>query len=327
MKIGLEITKNTQKYRELLGRLESGLNDTKKYNFVHLPTRSDTKKSINSLDVLVSYGIDEQTFNMRSDSLKWIHFGTAGVDHCLSDSVLSSRVVISNSIGIHAEPVAEFVIGTILYFYKQFPGAIKFMNSREWSQWDLAKKIVHCSEQTIGIIGYGSIGKAVAKQAKALGMRVIGVRRLQKKVESKKTIDELRPMSDLSYLLSNSDVVVISCPLTPLTRGMIGKNQLAKMKKSSYLINISRGEIIKESNLINTLRERKIAGAALDVFTHEPLDKSSPLFKLENVLLTPHISGNFPGYQDRVIDMFADNLNRYSENKTIKNRVCKKRQY
>jgi len=198
MKIGLEITKDTQKYTTLLQRLESGLNDSKEYNFIHLRTPSDTKKAISSLDVLVSYGIDEQTFNLKSNSLKWIHFGTAGVDHCMSDSVLSSKVIISNSIGIHAEPVAEFVIGTILYFYKQFPGAIKFMNTGEWSQWDLAKKIVHCSGQTIGIIGYGNIGKAVAKQAKALGMRVIGVRRLQKKVESKKTIDELLPISNLS---------------------------------------------------------------------------------------------------------------------------------
>jgi len=99
------------------------------------------------------------------------------------------------------------------------------------------------------------------------------------------------------------------------------------MKKSSYLVNISRGEIIKEDHLIDTLNKRRIAGAALDVFSHEPLDKSSPLFKLENVLLTPHISGNFPGYQERVIDMFATNLNRFADNKTIKNRVCKKRQY
>tara|TARA_B100000945_G_scaffold318554_1_gene323677 strand:- start:690 stop:1673 length:984 start_codon:yes stop_codon:yes gene_type:complete len=327
MNIGLEITKNSQKYSKLLGRLQQNLDEPEKFNFIHLKTRSDTMEKINSLNVLVSYGIDEKTFNLRSESLRWIHFGTAGIDHCLSKSVLGSKVIISNSIGIHAQPIAEFVIGMILYFFKQFPGAIKFMNSSEWSQWDLAKKIIHCHTQTVGIIGYGNIGKAIAKQAKALGMKVIATRRLQKKIETKKIVDELRPMSDLKFLLSNSDVVVISCPLTPLTRGMISKKEISMMKKTSYLINISRGEILDEEDLIEALKNKKIAGAGLDVFAKEPLSSESELFKLDNVFLTPHISGNFPGYQERVIDVFADNLNRFSKNKSIKNRVCKKRQY
>jgi len=327
MKIGLEITKNQKKYNALLDRLTLGLNNRKNYSFIHLPTRLDTQKKMSNLDALLCYDIDEDTFNMRSDRFKWIQFGTAGIDNSLSPSLLSSKVIISNSIGIHAVPVAEFVIGAILYFFKQFPGAHRFMSTRHWNQWELAKKITHCTEKTIGIVGYGSIGKAIAKHAKSMGMKVIATRRLQKKIEEKKIVDELRPMSDLGYLLSNSDVVVISCPLTPLTEGMIGAKELGLMRESSYLINISRGNIIIETDLINVLANNKIAGAALDVFESEPLDTESELFNLDNVLLTPHISGNFPGYQERVVDLFAHNINRYEDSKQIKNRVCKKRQY
>ena len=139
--------------------------------------------------------------------------------------------------------------------------------------------------KTIGIIGYGSIGKAIGTRAKAFGLRIIGTRRLQKKIENKKNIDYLIPFSELNFLLEESDYVVISCPLTPLTKNMIGKNELSKMKKTSYLINIARGSIIDENILIEMLKKKKIAGAALDVFDSEHLSNKSPLFNLKNVFI------------------------------------------
>jgi phosphoglycerate dehydrogenase-like enzyme len=127
--------------------------------------------------------------------------------------------------------------------------------------------------------------------------------------------------------LSESDYVVIACPLTPLTMGMISTNELAKMKSSSFIINIARGAIIDESALINSLQQKQISGAGLDVFSTEPLNKNNPLFELDNVFLSPHISGNFPEYQKDVVIQFTDNLNRFIAGKNLKNRICKKRLY
>ena len=204
---------------------------------------------------------------------------------------------------------------------------MKFKKNKKWTQWEIAKKNETLENKTLGIIGYGAIGKAIAKKVKAFNMNVIGIKRLQKKKEAKLYIDELLPINKLDYLLSNSDYIVISCPLTPLTKKLLNKKKLSLISKNSYLINISRGKIVDEKNLIIKLKNNLIKGAALDVFYNEPLDLNSELFKLENVFLSPHISGNFPEYQHDVVVQFADNLNRYMAGKDFKNRVCKKRLY
>ena len=215
----------------------------------------------------------------------------------------------------------------MLFFSKMFRDFETFKNTKKWAQWDIAKKIVELKGQTLGIIGYGSIGKDVAKKAKAFGMNVIATRRLQKKVESNKFVDQLIPTSDLKVLLKNSDYVVISCPLTPLTTNLISLKELKLMKENAIIINIARGQIINQDDLIDALENTIISGAALDVFAKEPLEESSKLFDLDNVIISPHISGNYPNYQKDMIDQFADNLNRFVLGKTLKNRVCKKRLY
>ena len=179
----------------------------------------------------------------------------------------------------------------------------------------------------IGIIGFGALGKAIAQKAKAFDMTVIATRRLQKKAEVKKTVDELIPLDQLDHLLTESDFVVVACPLTPLTKGMIGKKELSQMKPTAFIINIARGAIIDQPALIDSLQNKVIAGAALDVFEQEPLPTESLLFSLDNVFLSPHISGNFPEYQHDVVVQFANNLNRFMAGKALKNRVCKKRLY
>ena len=215
----------------------------------------------------------------------------------------------------------------ILYLSKQFSGCEVYKNSGDWTQWELARKTIQLKGKIVGIIGFGDIGKAIAKKAKAFDMKVIATRRLQKKIEKKKIVDELIPLSSLDYLLAESDYIIIACPLTPLTVGMIGGNELAKMKSSAFIINIARGAIINESALINSLQQKQITGAGLDVFSAEPLDKDNPLFELDNVFLSPHISGNFPDYQKDVVIQFTDNLNRFIAGTDLKNRVCKKRLY
>ena len=327
IKIGIQLTKNPEKYKYSLSVLKSEVITTNGLEFIHIPTDEDLIKIIPELDILTTYHIKETSFANATNQLKWIHFGVAGLEYSLFPDILKSKTIITNASGVHAGPVSEFVMGMILYFTKQFGGCEKFRNDTEWTQWELARQTIQLKGKTIGIIGFGSLGKAIAKKAKAFDMKVIATRRLQKKVENKKTVDELIPFSMLSHLLKNSDFVVVACPLTPLTKNMINKRELYQMKSSAYIINIARGEIINEAALIGALKSNTIAGAALDVFKKEPLPKESPLFALDNVFLSPHISGNFPEYQHDVMVQFADNLNRYIAGKYLKNRVCKKRLY
>ena len=327
MKVGIQLTKNPEKYEYLLSILQSEISSSDKLQFIHIPTTEDLKRQIPYLDILTSYHLSEEAFQLTNNNLKWVHFGNAGIEQSLHGPLLKSKTIITNAGGIHANPVSEFVMGMILYVSKQFRGCEVFKQDSEWTQWELARKTIQLKNKTVGIIGFGALGKAIAKKAKSFDMRVIATRRLQKKVEKKKIVDELIPVSQLDHLLKESDYVVVACPLTPLTRNMIGKMQLSQMKPSAILINIARGEIINETELIDALKSNTIAGAALDVFENEPLPKESPLFALDNVFLSPHISGNFPEYQHDVVVQFADNLNRYLSGKPLKNRVCKKRMY
>ena len=327
MKVGLQLTKNPNKYSQLLEDLKSNLQSNSGVEFIHIPDNDSLKNKISQLDILVTYKISEELFSHATEKLKWIHFGAAGIEKSLFPSILKSKTIITNASGVHAGPVSEFAIGMMLYLSKKFDGCEKFKREKNWTQWELARQTIQLSEKTVGIIGFGSIGKAIAKRCKSFDMKVIATRRLQKKIESKKIVDELIPISELDYLLENSNYVVIACPLTPQTKGLIGKSQLIKMKSTAYLINIARGQIINEKELINALENELIAGAALDVFENEPLEDSNPFFKMDNVFLSPHISGNFPEYQRDVVIQFADNLNRFNSGKSLKNRVCKKRLY
>ena len=327
LKVGLHLTKNNDKYIELKNRLINQLDNPKEFNFVQLSSEDDIKTHINQLNILHCYEIKSDFFNGVSPDLKWIQIGAAGIEKSLFQEVLKSKVIVTNASGIHADPVSEYVMSAILYFSKMFNDFEVFKNTKKWTQWDIAKKIIELKGKTIGIIGYGSIGKAIAKKAKVFGMDVIATRRLQKKVESNKFVNQLIPTSDLKILLDNSDYVVVSCPLTPLTTNLISLKELKQMKQSAIIINIARGQIINQDDLIHVLENNIISGAALDVFAKEPLEESSKLFDLDNTLISPHISGNYQNYQKDMIDLFADNLNRFVLGKALKNRVCKKRLY
>tara|TARA_S200000501_G_scaffold369143_1_gene408075 strand:+ start:809 stop:1789 length:981 start_codon:yes stop_codon:yes gene_type:complete len=326
LKIGLQLTKNSKKYSQLLKVLKSNLKIIDNLEFIQIPNNDILKCQIGSLDILVTYSISKELFSNASDKLKWIHIGAAGIEKSLFPSIIKSRTVITNARGIHATPVSEFVLGIILYLSKKFKKCEKFKRDKNWTQWEIASQTIQLKGKTIGIIGYGKIGKAIAKKCINFDMKVIATRRLQKKYEVKKTY-ELIPISELDYLLENSDYIVIACPLTPMTKGLIGKKEINKLKPTAFLINIARGEIIIEKELINALEKKIISGAALDVFENEPLKKTSPFFNLDNIFLSPHISGNFPEYQKAMITQFSDNLNRFINGQSLKNRICKKRLY
>ena len=167
----------------------------------------------------------------------------------------------------------------------------------------------------------------LSKLAKSFGMKIIATRRLQKTITSNRFVDTLLPLSDIYDLYTQSDFIAVTCPLTPMTKQMISFNEFSLMKKTAYIINIARGGIINDKALIDALDHHKIFGAALDVFTHEPLEKDHPYFKYDNVFLSPHISGNFPEYQTDMIQQFIDHLICFLNGKALKNRICKKRLY
>lgn len=325
MRVGLQITKNKDKYKKLVSLFNSSL--LKDVSFIHIKDNKSLEKNFKNLNVLVCYGITPELFRYRSDKLEWIHIGASGVDGNLFSDILKSKVIITNAKGINSKPVAEFIMSQILYFSKQLSGCQEFKQSRNWSQWELAKKTTQLSGSTLGIIGYGEVGKELSKLAKSFGMSVLATRRLQKNIESKKFVDFLIPTGDMDMVIKQSDYLAIACPLTPLTENMINKQFFRLMKNSAVIINTARGCIVNEKHLIYAIENKEISGAALDVFASEPLDKSSKLFTFDNVLLSPHISGNFSGYQGIMIRQFSEMLIKYLNNKTLKNRVCKKRLY
>ena len=327
IQIGLHLTQNNNKYIELKNQLISQLDCPEKFKFIQLVSENDIKSNIAKLDILHCYEIKSDFFVHASPKLKWIQIGAAGIEKSLFNAVLKSKVIITNASGIHAGPVSEYVMSSILFFCKMLRDFEIFKKNKQWKQWEIAKKVIEIRGKTIGIIGYGSIGKEIAKKSKAFGMNVIATRRLQKKVESNKFVNQLVPISDLNVLLRDSDYIVISCPLTPLTTNLISLKEFKLMKPSAIIINVARGQVINQTELVTALENKIISGAVLDVFEKEPLEETSKLFNLDNVLLSPHISGNYPNYQKDMIDQFADNINRFVNGKVLKNRVCKKRLY
>lgn len=237
--------------------------------------------------------------------LRWIHALGAGVETLPFDLLRDSDVIVTNSRGVYADALAEFVVGAMLWFAKDFRRLINNQRERKWEPFAVQR----LEGATVGIIGYGSTGQAIARRVGAFDMRVLTLRR-----RGGTTLDELIPASDY---------VVVSTPLTEETRHLIDVRRLAQMRPSAVLINISRGAVVDEQALIDALRERRIRGAALDVFDSEPLPAESPLWTLENVLLSPHSADLTTDSHDRAIALFRRNLERFRKGEPLENVVDK----
>lgn len=256
--------------------------------------------------------------------LKWIHSIAAGNEKILP-SLIGKPVMLTDSSGVHAIPIAEQVVGCMLMFERRILEAVKKQQKREWAN-DL--EVGELFGKTALIAGLGSVGKGIARLCKCLGMKVFATKReLTASGDVKGLVDELRPMTDLARLLPLADYVVLSLPYTRETYHMFGQEEFAAMKQTAYFINIARGGVVDESALIKVLREEKIAGAALDVFETEPLPKESPLWAMDNAIITPHNAGSTPCYMDRVVDIFCANLKAYLEKRQMPNLVDKAKGY
>lgn len=242
----------------------------------------------------------------ENKNLKWLQTWTAGIDSLPLPELQQKGIYVTSANGVHAYPISETIFGLILGLTRKIHTYVRQQLEKKWYHARLNQEIHH---QTIGIIGVGAIGLETAKIAKAFGMQVLGVRHSGKATDY---VDKMYKPDQLDVVLPQCDVVVITLPLTKETTYMFTKDQFKQMKDTAILINIGRGPIVKEDDLIQALRQHEIAGAGLDVFTTEPLPEDSPFWEMEQVIITPHTAGSTKHYDERVIkDIFLPNLKRY----------------
>lgn len=274
--------------------------------------------------------------------LRWVQLHSAGVDSFLDHPLYTnSDLIFTTTSGIHAVPMAEYVISMVLAFAHRLPEMTEDKLSAIWpkERWNryLPKELYG---STMGIIGYGSIGRQIARLARAFGMNVLAIKRDLRHLEETNTYrleetgdpsgeipDRIYPPEALHSFLRKCDFVAITLPLTPKTRQMIDAPAIASMKSDAVLINVARGDVIDQATLIEALQQRRIGGAALDVFATEPLPPDSPIWTLPNVIQSPHIAGLTPHYYERAADLFAENLRRFIAGEPLINQVERSKGY
>ena len=256
-------------------------------------------------------------------NVRWVHCVYAGLDGFLFPSLIESDVPVTNSRGVFSDSLGEFVIAAVLFFAKDLRRMICSQAAEAWDPFDVEE----IRGQTMGILGYGSIGRAVAVRAKAMSMRVKALRRTPWSAPPDSSVDEILPLHRKLELIAGCDYLVVTSPLTPETVGMVGADEFEAMKPGAVVINVGRGPVIDEASLIRALLEEKIRGAALDVFNTEPLPKGHPFYRMQNVLLSPHCADRTPRWLWNAMELFADNLGRYRRGEPLQNVVDKRRGY
>jgi phosphoglycerate dehydrogenase-like enzyme len=288
----------------------------------------------------VLYGLVPPRDLAVAPALKWVQLHSAGINQLAAHPILESEITITTSSGIHAVPIGEFSIAMMMALARHVPRMVRLQDRGEWPQ-DRWRMFIgtEMHGKTLGIVGYGSIGRHVARIAtQGLGMRVLAMTRSGNKADrgyhepGVGDPDGRWPSAwfvrdQLADLLAQSDFVLLAVPLTSETRHLIGERELGTIKPEAYIVNIARGEVIDEAALIRALSENRIAGAGLDVFSQEPLPATSPLWHMENVLMAPHVSAATPSYDDRVVALFAENLRRYVQGEPLLNTVDKQLRY
>lgn len=277
----------------------------------HIPYRPAVgmEKWVGDIEVLVTY---HMAFDLQAaPRLRWVQLSSGGVNHLRGHPLLKSNILVTNS-RVFGAPITEYVFASILSFNRRFPQMWeRFQKGREWpaNQWEVYAG-TEVEGQTMAILGYGSIGRKLARVAQAFEMKVIATRRhLDQAIEENGVT--IYPAHALREVMAQGDVVVNCLPLTDETEGLIGEAELRAMKPTAYMVNVGRGKIIDDAALLRALREGWIAGAGLDVHAQTPLPPDSPYFDLPNVILTPHMSGVSQGNAERFIQLVCENLRRY----------------
>jgi phosphoglycerate dehydrogenase-like enzyme len=239
--------------------------------------------------------------------LKWVHALSAGVEKVLSPELIESPVPLTNGRGVFGPALAEFAVGAMLYFAKDFRRLIRQQEASRWEQFD----VTFLRDQTLGVIGYGGIGREAARLAHALGMKVVALRKRTPSTESDPVLERSFTREQLNEMLSLCDYILAATPLTPETQGMLGPSEFHFMKQSAVFINVGRGAVVVESALISALNQAIIRGAALDVFEEEPLPSDHPFYRMQNVLLSPHCADHTTGWMELAVKQFMENFERF----------------
>jgi phosphoglycerate dehydrogenase-like enzyme len=255
--------------------------------------------------------------------LRWVHALSAGVEKVLSPELLESPVPLTNGRGVFGPALAEFSVAAMLYFAKDLRRLIRQQEAARWEQFDVA----FLRGQTLGVIGYGGIGRECARLAHALGMKVIALRRRTPSPENDPILERSFERAQLNEMLSLSDYVLAAAPLTPETEGMIGGGEFHFMKSSAVFINVGRGAVVVEADLISALNQHIIRGAALDVFEHEPLPADHPFYRMENVLVSPHCADHTTGWMELAVKQFVENFQRFRDGQPLEYLVDKNAGY
>ena len=289
--------------------------------FLYSTTRESDVELAETADIAFALGLPKEAV-ARAARLKWVHCSGHAVGHFPLADLGARGITVTNSRGIQAVPIAEHVMAGLLALARRLPQTMRDQQERLWRPNDLigdASPWV-LSGRTLGVIGVGTIGEAIALRAKAFGMHVAGVRRHPQR-ERPAGFDEVLGPAEIDRLLPIADIVVIAAPLTADTKLLLDADAIAKMKRGAIVVNIARGQLLDEEALARALGEGRLGGAVLDVFTTEPLPAQSPFWSLPNVIVTPHNSGFRAGHFDAVIDLFSENLTRFERGVELLNVV------
>ncbi|MGB9234680.1 MAG: D-2-hydroxyacid dehydrogenase, partial [Terriglobales bacterium] len=285
--------------------------DFPRLEIVHLPDYKRLDVEIADADILIAWSIrPEQVKAARK--LRWIHSPAAAVHQLMFPELIESDVVLTNAREVHGPVVAEHVIALIFALAKKIPESVDLQRKHIWGQqllWDEIPQVREVAGATLGVVGLGAIGRSLVRSAKALGMRVVAVREHPEKGSDGG--DVVLSPAQIDEVFRQGDYVVLAAPVTESTTAIANAERLALMKPTACLINVGRGPLVDETVLAAALRERKIGGAALDVFPKEPLAEDSPLWDLPNLLITPHTAALTDKLWERHYALFSENLRRY----------------
>jgi phosphoglycerate dehydrogenase-like enzyme len=248
----------------------------------------------------------------------WVHSRSAGLDSVLFPELVSSNVPMTNGSGVFSQSLGEFSLAAILYFAKDFRRMLRNQMAGVWEQFDVEE----IDTQTVGIVGYGDIGRAVAKRLHPMGMTVLALKRHPPEAVDP-LVDQFYKTEDLLAMLPRCDYVVVCLPLTAETHHMMSDAQFAAMKPSAVIVNVGRGPVIDQAAMVRALTEKRIKGAGLDVFEHEPLPAGDPMYRLENVLLSPHTADHTKDWLNQAMRFFMEQYGRFTKGAPLENVVNK----
>lgn len=298
------------------------------HTFLEAWDRDAIRRQLPDSDIAFTPFVDRDVFPSAA-RLRWVQSPAVGVGSLMFPELRASPVVVTSARGIRARSIAEHVIGVTIALARRLPHAIRAQQQHRWAQDELegeASGVRGLAGLRMGIVGLGSIGMEIVRLAASLGIRVSGIRR-RAQDPPPPGVDRVLPPERLDELLETSDVIVLAVPHTPDTKQIIGRREIERLRPGALLINIARGKLIDDAAVIEALQTGRLGGAALDVFTREPLEPESPYWDLENVIITPHTSGAMRDYWTPLVALFSANLTRFERGEPLLNVVDKSAGY